>query len=231
MKQFPRIGAAAPAISERAALIDALEAAGCEPVPMFDLASLPAALHAAPMEALIADAALVSDAGLPVLLRTLGPNRPLILLGERRVLPDALRRHVGWLARPFTPEALALAVALALGEGRPARRSPRRHIRPIAAAVDGVASRVLDVSIDGVRFEVSGIQPGTLPPQLTLRVVEFGVASTVRRAWVRPVDRTVVCGGRIVDASARAAGAWRQLVETTPGATTRALWVEGRDFK
>jgi hypothetical protein len=229
MSQRPRIGAACPIVSERASLIEWLDAGGCEAVPMFSLASLPAALDAGSMEALITDAAIVSEEALPGLLRTLGPNRPLVLVGERRELSGAMRRHVGWLERPVTAGSLMLAVTLALGEGRPARRCPRKHVRPIVASVDGVTSRVLDLSLEGVRVEVAGARPVVLPPHFTLRIPEFGVATTVRRVWVRqPEGGGALCGGRVTNAAPRAAGAWRQLVETTPVLGSYAQLVDGR---
>jgi hypothetical protein len=227
MNSCPRIGAANPIISERAALIDWLGAAGCEPVPMFDLASLPAALASGPLEALIADAALVTEASLPGLLRTLGANRPLVLIGEPSTASPAVLRAVRWLDRPVTKATLILAVTLALGEGRPARRSPRKQIKPITASVDGVRSRVLDVSLEGVRFEVAGARPLALPPEFTLRIPEYGVASTVRRVWVRQgAADGLWCGGRVMNAAARATSTWRQLVETTPVFGSHATLVD-----
>lgn len=209
-------------------LIEWLDAAGCEPVPMFDLTSLPAALDAGPMEALIADAMLVTEDTLPALLRTLGPNRPLVLLGDAGTAPDAILRSVRWLDRPVTADTIMFGVTLALGEGRPARRSPRKQIKPIVASVDGVLSRVLDVSIEGVRVEVAGVRPVALPPQFTLRIPEYGVASTVRRVWVKQAAGAGLwCGGRVQNAAARAAGAWRQLVDTTPVFSTHATLVDG----
>ena len=229
MSERARIGAASPAVGERASLIDWLEAAHCEPVPMFGLASLPAALEGPSIEALVADSSLVSPATLPDVLRMLGPNRPLILIGSPEAAAAGGMRHVRWLERPVTAETLMLAVALALGEGRPARRSPRKHIRPISASVDGVTSRVLDVSIDGVRVELSGARALALPPQFTLRIDEFGVACTVKRVWVRqPAGKGLICGGRVVSAAPRAASAWRQLVDTTPVFGSHALLVDGR---
>ncbi len=228
MHQRARIGAASPVVGERASLIDWLEAADCEAVPMVGLASLPAALEGRSIEALVADSSLVSEATLPGVLRTLGPNRPLILIGSPDIATGRMR-HVRWLERPVTAETLMLAVALSLGEGRPVRRSPRKHIRPITASVDGITSRVLDVSIDGVRVEVSGARAAALPPHFTLRIDQFGVACTVKRVWVRqPAGKQVICGGRVVSAAPRAASAWRQLVDTTPVFGSRALLVDGQ---
>jgi len=228
MSLCPRIGAASPVINERAALIDWLDAGGCEPVPMFDLASLPAALEAGPMEALIAEATLVTEATLPALLRILGPNRPLLLLGDPATASAAVRRSVRWLDRPATAETIMLGVTLALGEGRPARRSPRKRIKPLTASVDGVSSRVLDVSVEGLRLEVIGVRPVALPPEFTLRIPEYGVASTVRRVWVRPApSQGLWCGGRVIAAAARATSAWRQLVDTTPNVGSHATLVDG----
>lgn len=228
----PRIAAACPIPAERAALIDWLEAAGCEAVPMLDLSALAATLETRPMEALIADVALVSEAALPDILRTLGINRPLVLLGDPAAATPALTRHAGWLDRPVTLEALTLAVALALAEGRPARQSPRKTVTPIPASVENLHARVLDVSREGVRVEIGGARPVLLPPFFTLCVPAFNVASTVRRVWVRqpPGGGAIWCGGRLHDDDARAAAAWRQLVETAPSSAIEATLIEVRPF-
>ena len=77
-----RIGVACPNPGERAAFLEWLSLAGYEPVPMLTIDMSGRELTARPIEALIADVSLVSKAELPRLVRTLGANRPLILVGN-----------------------------------------------------------------------------------------------------------------------------------------------------
>jgi hypothetical protein len=207
-------------------MMEWLDIAGFEPVPMLDLSSLATSLAAKPLESLVADAALVPDTTLPTVVQMLGRNRPLVLLGAPGTQTSLMARHARWLDRPANAETLSLTILLALAEGRPARQSPRKHLRPLPATVDGNAAQVLDVSYEGVRLEVAGVRPGALSPVFTLNVPTFGVVRTVRRVWARaPGDRRLWCGGRLVNGSDRAAGAWRQLVETAPSVETHAILI------
>jgi len=219
-----RIGVACPIPAERATLMEWLDAAGYEPVPMIDLATVLGALDARPMEALVADAALLSEVELPYLVRTLGINRPLVLVGGEGGAPPEVARDASWLDRPVTPEALLMSVALALAEGRPARRSPRKHVAALASSIDGVSANVLDVSAEGVRLEVGGLQAATLPPLFTMRVPAFGVVTTVKRVWVaQPAHRTLWCGGTVIRTSPRAEHTWRTLVDNAPSSKMGVL--------
>lgn len=222
---------ACPRPGERAALIEWLEGAGYEPVPMLDLSSLASTLEMRPMEVLVADASLVPEASLHTVIRTLGINRPLVLVGDAATAPASLLRHAAWLDRPVTREALTLAIDLALAEGRPARRSARKYITPLGALVDGAAARVLDVSDEGVRLELTGGRPAALPPIFTVRVPAFGVVATVKRVWVaQPTSRAVWCGGAIVGTTPQAVSLWRRLVDAAP--TLKGdMAIEAMDFK
>ncbi len=218
-----RIGVACPVLSERAVFLEWLSAAGYEPVPMLDLSALGSG-DGRPCEVLVADSALVPDRALPFILKCLGQNRPLILVGDPGLAPDCVLRDLSWIDRPVTPDALLLSVALALAEGRPARRSPRKHVTPLSSSIDGVNAQVLDVSAEGVRLELTGQQAITLPPLFTMRVPAFGVVTTVKRVWVaQPAPRSVWCGGTVVGTSPRAVSAWRTLVDTVPSSGTTAV--------
>jgi len=183
---------------------------------MLDLDLLARDLSARPVEALIADVSLVPVTDLSRLVRLLGPNRPLIVVGEAAKALEAVPRDVTWIDRPATHETFLLSVALALAEGRPARRSPRKIVPKLPSQVDGVSAKVLDVSAEGVRLEVSGT--AALPPFFTLRVPGFGVTAKVKRVWVAmPNQGALWCGG-IIDRgqSAKGEGAWSQFLENAP---------------
>jgi hypothetical protein len=119
-----KIGVACPIAGERAAFLEWLTMAGYEPAPMLNLDTVARDLGTRPIEALIADVSLVSASDLPRIVRTLGQNRPLILVGARKDAIEEVPCFATWIDRPVTSDAFLLSVALALAEGRPARGSP-----------------------------------------------------------------------------------------------------------
>ena len=218
MPVLERIGVACPILGERAAFMEWLSAAGYEPVPMLDLDLLARELSSRPVEALIADVSLVSVADLPRLIRLLGANRPLIVVGEPAMALEAVPRDVTWINRPVTRDNFLLSVALALAEGRPARRSPRKAVPRLQSQIDGVSAKIMDVSIEGVRLEVSGTAAPALPPFFTLRVPAFGVTAKVKRVWVAvPNQGALWCGG-IIDRGqpVKTEIAWSRVIQTAP---------------
>jgi hypothetical protein len=194
--------------------------AAYEPAVISDLSRLADELVARRVEASIVDASLVSQGEIPALVRRLGINRPLILVGDPGASPGGAWRDLSWLERPVSRESLLLSVALALAEGRPARRSPRRPVDRLLASVDGVESRVLDVSPEGVRIEIAGTRPGNLPPHFTLRLPNYGVRVSVRRVWVAsPTGSNVWCGGIIDSVLPGSAQPWSTFVQEVPKAS------------
>ncbi len=218
MSVLERIGVACPILGERAAFMDWLSAAGYEPAPMLDLDLLGRDLNTRPVEALIADVDLVPAAELPRLLRILGANRPLIVVGEAAKALETVPRDVTWIDRPVTQEHFLLSIALALAEGRPARRSPRKRVPRLLSQIDGVSAKIMDVSSEGVRLEVTGAVPSSLPPYFTLKVTGFGVSTRVKRVWVAaPGLGSLWCGGVIERGQpAKAEASWNRFIETAP---------------
>ncbi|HYE89249.1 MAG TPA: hypothetical protein VEA16_23015 [Vicinamibacterales bacterium] len=214
---------ACPVTGERAAFLEWLSLAGYEPVPMLNLELVMRDVAARPVEALIADVSLVSPVEFPRLVKTLGPNRPLVLVGNPEDAIEDVPRDATWIDRPVTRETFLLSVALALAEGRPARRSPRKVVPKLMSSIDGVPSKVVDISLEGVRLELNVSSPSTLPPYFTLRVPGFGVATKVRRVWVAAKgEGSTWCGG-IIDRQAGAAAAWQQFMQNAPNAGTQIL--------
>jgi hypothetical protein len=192
------IGLVCRMASERDVYMQWLRAANYAPVPLPSLTSLARQLDHQPLEALVADAEVVSQVSLSVVLQVLTANRPLVIIGQIASCPPELRHFASWLDRPVSSNELVLGLALALAEGRPARRSVRRNVLHLPATVDGLRSEVLDVSNEGVRLKVQHSSSSTLPPYFTLRVDMYGVATVVHRAWtMQPSARTVLCGGTI----------------------------------
>jgi hypothetical protein len=230
MSSRVRVGVACPIPAERAAFLEWLEGAHYEAVGLLDLASIVNSLETRPFEVLVADVKIFKKDDLPFITRLLGPNRPLILVGDKGTPAASIPREASWLDRGVAQDALLLSVALALAEGRPARRSPRRPVTNLLSSIDGITSSVLDVSQEGVRLEVTGTTSSALPPMFTMRVPAFGVVTTVKRVWVaQPGRRAVWCGGTVMRASPKAAFAWKTLLENAP--TTGEVFHEGvRNF-
>jgi len=215
-----KIGVACPNPGERAAFLEWLNLAGYEPVPMLQIDSVGRDLQSRPIEALVADVSLVAVADLPRIVKALGANRPLVLVGEPAEAIEEVPTLATWIDRPVTRDTFLLSIALALAEGRPARRSPRKLVPRLLSSVDGVTSKVVDVSTEGVRLEIAGASPSVLPPYFILRVPAFGVAAKVKRVWVAaPGQGSVWCGG-IVERQAEKAAAtsWQHFVASAPGA-------------
>ena len=230
MSSKVRIGVACPIPGERAAFIEWLEGAGYEPVPMLDLDSVARELGVRPIEALISDARFVPVLELPRIVRFLGPNRPLMLVGAPGTGPEIVPRDATWIDRPTTKERFLLLVALALAEGRPARRSPRRFVPKVMSTIDGVAAKVMDVSAEGVRLEVCEVQTAALPPYFTLRVPGFGVAIKVKRVWVaQPANGAMSCGGVVDKPLPKAKTTWKTFVENAP--STASIIPESRTYQ
>lgn len=213
-----KIGVACPIAGERAAFLEWLSVAGYDPVPMLNIDTVGRDLNTRPIEALIADVSLVSAADLPRIVKTLGQNRPLVLVGDPKDAIEAVPRDATWIDRPVTRDSFLLSIALALAEGRPARRSPRKMVPKLMSSIDGVSSKLVDISAEGVRLEISGASPAALPPFFTLRVPGFGVAAKVKRVWVAmPAQGSMWCGGIVERQADRNAAAWNKFVANAPG--------------
>jgi hypothetical protein len=217
-----KIGVACPLPGERAAFLEWLSGTDYEPVPIPNLESVAKDASARTLEAVIADVSFISAADLPRVVKMLGPNRPLVLVGAAKDRIEEVPRDATWISRPVTRDNFLLSIALALAEGRPARRSPRQMVPRLLATVDGIASKIVDVSDEGVRLEVTGQSTAALPPYFILKVPAFGVAAKVKRVWVTPGPSHLWCGG-IVERSAEKASKmpWKAFVEKAPTATQR----------
>ena len=211
-----KIGVACPIPGERAAFLEWLTIAGYEPVPMLNLDSI-GREHSRPIEALIADVSLVSKSELPRLVKLLGPNRPLILTGAPEAAIEEVPRDATWMDRPVTRDTFLLSIALGLAEGRPSRRSPRKLVPNLMSSIDGISSKVVDVSAEGVRLEIVGASPASLPPQFTLKIPGFGVAAKVKRVWVAmPAHGSVWCGGILERQTDKSIATWQKFLANAP---------------
>lgn len=219
------VGVACPIPEERGALLEWLTSSGFAPVPMIDAESIGRQLETGGFEVLAIDAELLRPAA--SMLRMLGPNRPLIIIGEPDdllAIAEAQRRGATYLARPLTKERIGLSVGLALAEGRPARRSRRQPVPRIPATVHEVPSYLIDVSYDGIRLEIPAQHRTTIPPFFRVHVPTFRVGVLVQRVWVSTPPtpqprRSVWCGVALQQNSDATTSLWRALVDHAPAAS------------
>lgn len=218
MSERASIALACPQAHERASVVQWLSQSGYHAVEMSDLSRLDESLQANPIEALITDLSLVPrEDDVSGLVRRLGSNRPLMVMGDPSRLPATLLGDVSVITRPLTRDGLLLSVGLALAEGRPARKYPRRYVEPITAAANGVAVTIREASVGGVGIELRGPRPNVLPPFFQLRIPEFGVHVLVKRAWMAPVavDATR-CGGTVEGDMPGATRTWTEFAREAP---------------
>jgi hypothetical protein len=204
--------------AERASVSDWLSQSGYDPVAVSDFSRLDDELQSHAVEALIAELALVPrENDVRDLVRRLGSNRPLMILGDASRLPGAVMGDLSVIKRPLTREGLLLSVGLALAEGRPARRFPRRDVEPIPAVAHGSAVTVREASVGGVGLDLAGARQAVLPPYFELRVPAFGVHVVVKRAWMVPVGPALMrCGGTIEGDLPDATRPWAEFAREAP---------------
>ena len=218
-----RIGLASRSPVERATLSQWLSSGGYQAVPVSDVGAPARQIEGLNFEILIVDAALLARGSLMRVARYRATPLPVIVIsdGDPAVEIEAAQRGASCLVRPVERSALLLAVALALVEGRPMRRSPRKRVPRFPGLIDGVPSHVLDVSPEGVRLELAAASRHALPRSFTLRVPLFNLAVLVQRVWSSTVivgtSSQLWCGGALGTNAARSIESWRRLVDMTPG--------------
>lgn len=220
-----RVAVASRSHVERATIVEWLESGGYHAVPVPFPSAPPKDIEALAFEMLVVDSELLTVGSLVHVARYRPQPRPVIVIGDADVEAEveAERRGATYLVRPLERGGLLFAVTLALAEGRPMRRSPRKPVAPMPAAIEGVGSRVIDVSYEGVRLELSAKDRAALPPFFTLRVPMFDVSVHVQRVWTGggSTARTsglLWCGGSLGMNQERAVVGWRTLVDRAPQA-------------
>ena len=224
-----RIAVACRSHAERATFVEWLDAAGHHGIQIPLATAPPREVEALNFEVLIVDAELMMVGSLMHVARYRPTPRPVIVVGDAD--PDAEieaeRRGASYLVRPIDKSALLFAITLALAEGRPTRRSPRKLVSKVPAAVDGVASRLVDVSYEGLRVELSAKDRAALPAQFTVKVPLFEVSVLVQRVWVASGGTpqsagTLWVGAALARNPQRNEVGWRTLVEQAPASQAAA---------
>jgi CheY-like chemotaxis protein len=220
----PRILIATPYVAERTALADWLTAEGFEPITVLSVQAAVAAIEAGQFEILLSDAEFAFRDGLNAMRRVAGrPRQPTVMIGPPDATVEARAQQIRaiYLTRPVEKASLLCLVSMALVEGRPVRRSPRKMVQRIDATVDGVPSKVLDVSVEGLRLEVPRDCRSLTVPYFRVQVPMIGTTLVVQRVWtgIRPGTTRAglaLCGGSVTQNPPKARQAWMSLVEVMP---------------
>ena len=217
-----RIIVATPDPAECEMLADWLAAEGFEPIKRTTLQGTAEAIQSESFDLFVADFSFafryrLHDASRR---RIRDSTLPTIVIGDLVVAEQtrAESQQTMYLSRPVDRTSLTCLVSMAIFDGRPGRRSPRKNIKPLDTLVNGAPSRVLDVSLEGLRLAVLKGDRSSLPPLFNVTVPMIGMTVTVKRAWVRGTagaqSTPLLCGASLEDL--RGEKRWRGLVDTLP---------------
>jgi hypothetical protein len=221
MSARPLVVVASPDRIELALLCDWLTAEGLEPVPAPTLQAARHGVQSRKYDVLIADAAFAFEGDLQGVARSHNARAPLVVVGgDVAARTRAERQSIVHIDRPVDQTLLLCHVAMAIAEGRPPRRSPRKCIPPFEAVVEGRPAYIIDVSNEGLRLTFPRGRC-TPPPHFAFRVPLIGVTLTVRRVWTSaaPPERAdgTWCGVELYQPNLRAEQSWRTFVSTVSG--------------
>ena len=216
-------------ISERDTLVQWLVAAGHHASAISDFQHAKKQLDAHPPDVLIASVKLGEYNGLHLAIRARFSSSatPAIVLGPADIVlrAEAERQHAGYVTVPVDRDEIMEGVGTVLTQHRAARRTIRKRIlRRVGAYVDGHDATLIEVSYEGLRFELTSIAE-PVPTVFTLRVPTFNVACRMQRVWVERPDisgEVWSCGAELATTDASAAVAWRAFVDAVPGCTVVA---------
>jgi AmiR/NasT family two-component response regulator len=222
MAVCPRVIVALPDVIECATIGEWLLANRFDPVKRPDARSATREMHAYDFDLLVTDSTLAVRDGLLNVSRQRNPSTAIIVIGNGAdVGPgDAVSRHAMYLQRPLDRATLLCTVMMAIMEGRPARRSPRKIANRFEAVVNGVPAHIIDASHHGLRFQMPGRGLSGLPPQFNVRVPLIGVAVTVQRIWARSATGlatpAIWCGAALSANRPAVEQGWRGFVDMLP---------------
>ncbi len=222
MSVRPRVIVASRAADERQAVAEWLISEGYEPALAGDALAATAEINGRLSLAFIVDYGLTERADLHGSWRARRPQTPPVVVGGVDLAARARTEGLNaiYVERPLDRVTLLCMLLMAILEGRPERRSPRR-LSSVRAKANGVPSRIVDLSVEGVRLELPRDER-LPPPVFRLSVPIAGVALSVRRMWTATPDAAdaapdvLWCGAALIETTVRAAQAWRGLVETAP---------------
>ncbi len=218
MAERQRVIVALPDLNEGATVADWLSQEGLDPVRVCTTRTAVEEMLAGPFDLLIADFEFAYRDSLYTKARARHPLTPAVVIGEADTAPpnETASAQTMCLARPFERAMLLCYVTMALLDGRPMQRSPRKPAPRVDAFVNGVPARILDVSNEGMRLEVPDARAQALPAFFNVRVPHRGVSVTAQRVWTQPSPRgsMMYCGSVLAQNRLEAEQAWRSFVDS-----------------
>ena len=216
----PRIAIATGFTAERTAISDWLSSEGFEPFPLSNPTLITDELRRRSFELVVIDAA---HAGLAInAVRASQLQTPVVVVGPPDPVAEsqAIARGATYLTRPVDQALITCTIAMAVMESRPVRRSERKPAR-FEVTVQGVPSRIIDVSREGMRLEIPRLRKAAPPPPMfDVALPMLGVSLNVKRLWTSSppecVGQTIWYGGELSNNSRRAELAWLTLVDALP---------------
>ena len=223
----PRIIVATPHAAESADIARWLNAGGFECVRISVAERVLDEIRDRGFDAALIDRAFACVPGQPIIsaIRARNQKTPIFVVGEADGAAQAQVQSRGaiYLARPLDEVSFVCMVSMAVMETRPERRSDRKRVNQLDAIVEGVTSRIVDVSNEGLRLEVPRTRKSAPPPPVfSVRVPILGLTLLARRMWTATLRDTsrdaILYGSELANNSHRVVVAWRGLVDTLPAA-------------
>jgi hypothetical protein len=216
----PRIAIASPFAAERTSIADWLSSEGFDPIPLGHSALVADELKRRTFELIVVDASHAVQ--VINMVRACQLQTPVVVIGAPDPVAEsqAAARGATYLVRPVERALITCTIAMAIMETRPARRSERKPAR-FEVVVQGVQSRIVDVSREGMRLEIPRLRKAAPPPPMfDVALPMLGVSLNVRRLWTSSppecVGQTIWYGGELSNNTRRAEMAWLTLVDALP---------------
>ena len=226
MSTRPRVIVALPDNAECTTVAEWLVADGFDPVRRPNPRSAAEEMRARPFDLLVTDATVAVRDELLAASRGRNPLTPTVVIGNDAVADSRVGATM-YLGRPIERAVFVCTVTIAIMDGRPPRRSPRKLANRFEAITNGVPCHIIDVSTEGLRLEIPRQRLSVPPPYFNVRMPLMGIAVTVQRRWARSslgqgLPPVTWCGGALTANRPGAEQRWRMFVDMIPtvGATS-----------
>ncbi len=220
MAVSPRVIVALPDVVECATIGEWLSANHFEPVRQENARTAAREMHARDFDLLVTDATFAVRDGLLNVSRQRNPSTAAVVIGNGAEVDPRVSRHAMYLDRPLDRATLLCTVMMAIMEGRPMRRSPRKIANCFEAVVNDAPSRIIDASHHGLLLEMPGRGRSDVPVHFNVRVPLIGVAVTVQRVWARSATGlstpAMWCGLALSTNRPASEQGWRGFVDMLP---------------
>ena len=229
-----RILLVTPSAERRQTYVVWLAMAGHAPTAMSTFEQARSELESRAYALLITDVKLEAFNGLQLVIRerVKGTGTRAIVIGDPEPVLEAEAERQGavYLEHPTERTHFWAAVSEMLASPKPTRRSPRKTVPRLEATVDELPAEVLDISYEGLRFEVH-VDDESLPTSFTIRVSELPTGFSAKRVWVSPQGQqaqegregmraqAVQCGAKLAAMDTSTVALWRSLVDSTSMST------------